>query len=700
MNDQDIFEDDFLDEYQDNNENRSWQLWKRAKFWWLKNVVQGTVGNSMERIGVPLYDLSADGHEIHDDNDNDDEAPMFLSHSSIKNQANIRRLKYVALLSIVTGMIVFLMIKIFDFDPDTYDHRHSQYSASIHPFQTDLDPNIRYNNGTHEFYPINIVIKVDGLNVKSITSDTMPLVTKLYTGEFSESHLLKNNSVMIAQDGMIPIFPLSNDANVWSMMTGLTPGKHGVFFDGDNSTLLSNTFKSKKKHSKLQYQPIWSQMEQTFQNFKVAMDSYFVWNHGNYTPTYYLDREPNKKHAKHSDSETIEWIIDLIDMYDIEKRPQLFLNSFINYASNIYSKGSKGQMDDLRQIDTLVTKLIIELNRRHLLGFTNILLVSNFGFVSTETVPYDHILTLNELLNDDSKIGEDINDRLIRSSQINDNLLSIYVDNKNKNEIYGKLINGPHKDHIQVELKGDLHSSWHLDSYTKNTMDKMGDIMIIPQKGYGFKDSKTKDKMINRYDGKKFKLDSESEYILGGYPFNFIEDETKATPNPPNNGSSVFIGLGPAFSANNNKGTIQTVKRMSNRVIYEILTELCGLSIHDRNIESLQLDIDKDVSIRHITFSDNEHEEQDEQDEQDEQNEEEEIYFSSIVASKSVTMTTSSITTTSSKKSNIVKQTSSLSTSSGSIESGIENIISDGMEVIDEIFQWLHDSLSDLTEKD
>jgi len=640
MNDQDIFEDDFLDENQENHENRSRQLWKRAKFWWLKNIVHGTVGNSMERIGVPLYDLTADGHEIHNDNDSDIdgvEPPMFLDHRSMKNQANLRRLKYIAILSMVTGLLVFLTIKIFDSDPDASDHRHTKYGASNHPFQTEFDPNIKYNNGTHEFYPINIVLKIDGLNVEDIQNDAMPLFSKMYNGEFSESHLLRNNSVMIAKDGMVPVFPLSNDANVWSMMTGLTPGQHGVLFDGDNSTATSRGFVSKKKqrHDKTQFEPIWSRMEQVFQNFKVAMDSYFVWNHGNHTPTYYLDRELKAEHAKRSDSETIEWIIGLIDTYSIQQRPQLFLTSFTNYASKMYSEGTAGKTEELRNIDTLVTKLIIELTRRNLMAFTNVILVSNFGF-TIDTVPYDNILTLNELLNEDSKIGSQINDRLVKSSQINDNLLSIYIDNKNKNEVYNKLISGPHRDHIQVDLKGDSQSEWYTDSNSKNTRDRMGDIMIMPRIGYGFKESKNGDKMSNKYDGTKFKLNSESEYILGGYPLNQsdTDDDDKETGETIKNsdGSSVFIGLGPVFSVtdhnNNGGGTIQFMENMSNRAIYEILTEICGLAMHDRNSESLILDLDKNLSIQHTTFSENEQEEEEDVEQEEEEEEEEEEMYS------------------------------------------------------------------------
>lgn len=724
MNDEDLFQDDFLDEGQINNTHRGQYLWKKTKFWWMKNIVHGTVGNSMERIGVPLYDLNEDGHRI--DNPDDDmlETPMFLGDRSMKNQANIRRLKYITFIATVIGLLVFLTVKVFDSDPDRFDHHkniHNFLQSSI------FNPNIKYNNGTTDFYPINIVLKIDGLHVNSIISndnDSMPLLNKLYEGNIDNSHLLVNNSLFVAKEGMIPVFPLSNDANIWSMMTGLTPGQHGVFYDGDNCT---NVIQTKKRK---QFRPIWRQLETKFQNFKVAMDSYFVSNHGNHTPSYYLERSSSKdkkqknQKTKISDADTIEWILNLIDNKDITERPQLFLTSVTNYADKMYTKGSQDQNHELYKMDILITKLLLNLQRRNLMDFTNIIIVSNFG-LSQEPVPYDKILSLNELLDDDPSTGEDIQDKLIESLDIDDNMISIYVKNKNKNEVYNNLLNGPYNEHFQIELKGDLKSDWFSTSHSTNTIDDMGDILVIPNLGYGFKEN-NKDKIPGKHGNEEFKLKKNNEYLLGGYPYNYSNDtKFKIDSNDKHGGPSVFIGIGPIFSVeedNQNKGvgTVQIVnKRMKNQSVYEIIAEMCGLSYKDRNAESLSMNPnDNDITIKHVAFAEItnddkvpeltnmeiEDNEDDEEDVDDDTNNKQETTMNSVLLTTTKNSPVAIETKTRNDKtaSHITEATSTMSTSTtaptstNKDNSSFDQIISDGMEVIDEIFQWLQDSLNDL----
>ncbi|KAG0663197.1 hypothetical protein C6P45_000896 [Maudiozyma exigua] len=730
MNDEDLYQDDFLDENQTNNVNRGQYLWKKAKFWWMKNIVHGTVGNSMERIGVPLYDLTEDGHRI--DNSDEDilETPMFLGDRAMKHQANIKRLKYITFIATVIGLLVFLIIKVFDSDPDRFDHHQNMHNFLQ---SSTFNPNVRYNNGTTDFYPINIVLKIDGLHVNSIIANdnnSMPLLNKLYQGNIGNSKLLVNSSTFVAQEGMIPVFPLSNDAIIWSMMTGLTPGKHGVFYDGDNCT---NVIETKKRK---QFRPIWRQLETKFQNFKVAMDSYFVSNHGNHTPSYYLERSNSKdkkqknRKTKISDSDTIEWILNLIDNKDITERPQLFLTSFTNYADKMYCKGSQDQNSELYKIDILITKLLLNLQRRNLMTFTNIIIVSDFG-LSQEPVPYDNILSLNQLLDDDPSTGKDIQDKLIESLDIDDNMLSIYVRNKNKNEIYNHLLGGPYNEHFQIELKGDLQSDWYSASHSINTIDDMGDILVIPNAGYGFKEN-NKDKMPGKHRNKEFKLKKDKEYLLGGYPYNYNNDtDFKIDPNDKHGGPSIFIGIGPIFSvpddnSNNGVGTVQIVnKRMKNQSVYEIIAEACGLSYKDRNVESLSMNSNEDdITIKHVTFTEFANDDkipeiteveideiQDEEEEEEDTDDDTNNHNSNLVTiAKSTLLTTSRSSLVpvetglfNGEKTSITTRTTptmstsrAVSTSTNKAGSSFDQIISDGKDVIDEIFQWLQDSLNDL----
>lgn len=601
MNNSDVFDDDFLNsELQDNN-NISWKgnmFWKRIKFWWFRNIVHGKVGNSIERIGIPLYDLNSEGHEMHEE-----QFQFGTQHTKLTG----RKLKISIFSMITISISVFLIVQILKSSGNHYSHKNL--------FSNSFNPSIKYNNGTNDFYPINIVIKINELNTNQIVHDSMPLLTRLYTGDISDTELImKNNSIMSCIDGMESSFPLLNDANIWSMMTGVTPSNHGVIYNGDNCT---NT----------EVMPIWLQMETKFQNFKVAIDSEII-NNDNYKPSYYLDRDDVIR-----DKDMIEWIIELIDYNEIDTRPQLIMGSLIEYSNEMRYNNDEdkktNEIDKLNEIDYLLTILIIQLTRRKLMDFTNIIITSDYGF--SDDIRGNNILNINNIINDDIK---DIN-KLIEDYRVDDNMMSLYINNKNKNEVYNKIIQGPYKDMISVQLKGKL-PKWYDIGTDEN---KLGDIIIIPNDGYGIiSDNKLKQKKI------KLKLDKYHYYKLGG--------------NYNKNHGALFIGIGPFFQQGD-LYSVKLVRNMKNTVVYEIIAEMCGLGSRDRNMVTSTMTTQWEQISR------------------------------TSRTTTSRTSTTSSVISTTA-----VPVTRTDSESATQTENIAHEIISDGMAILDDIIDWLHGALN------
>lgn len=709
MTDSDVFEDDFMPDeaYVPSSATGTGtsatspaQLLRSLKFWFMRHTAGGSrsLAASMERIGVPLYDLTEDGHEIHDnDNDDTDFHPGHYGLRRGRRRISRRALKLGLGATVLACATVFLLVQILR---GGHARAQRQRNSNSHPrFLSDsaLDPNARYSNGTVPFYPLTVVLVAPGLGSRTVMDNAgaMPLLAGLVRGETAGGGLLAGSSLLTAgAEGMAPLFPLTHAANAWSMFSGLEPRAHGVLYDSGAGNATRGVL------------PLWSGVENAFRNFRTAVDSEVLRGTAAetkaYAPAYYLDRQRlNKKKGRRvGDDAMVDWVLGLVDGHGIETRPQLVVASLVEYAETV--RGGNSEVAGsalalaLALTDQTVTRLLVELRRRSMLPFTNVLVVSDYGFAE-EAVRGDHVLDLEDLIPKDTA-------KLVSSYRVDESLMSVSVSRAHKNEVYGALLHNPHNESLQVELGGSMPDEW------KGAMGSTahpGDILVVPREpGWALVDTATK---------RSIRTDEKHWYRLGGYP-----------PSPEN--GALLVGVGPAFArravdvadiaAEQEGGVVPTVRRATqtpqNRVVYALVAEMCGLAANDRNSGYLQ--------ALPLLFESEEIKEPDQQGtEEEEASEEASEEEAPLQQSQSTENTTPSASSTTLTSADTIATSAPATTSpladssetpipptsdspdkegspSSSGSSTLDEIIADGVELVDDIIEWLQTGLSDLVD--
>lgn len=733
MTDSDVFEDDFLPEEQQRATQQAGRNPLRAlRYWWMRLVAgnAGPLAASMERFGVPLYDLTADGHEIHDDNASEYSGDRFSFHRGRRWRPSRRALKLGGAALVLACATVFLLVQILG-----GSHGGRRRSAWEHPRlfgDSALDPNARYSNGSAPFYPLTVVLVVPGLGACTVArhAAAMPLVAQLVRGEpRAGSRLLAGHSLLAGGEaGMRPQFPLTHDAEAWSMFSGLAPGAHGVLYDSEPSNATAGVL------------PVWRGLERAFAStsngFRTAVDSEVVRgiaaDHAKYAPAYYLDRgRPSaggkgkgkgkgKSRAKPvPDAAVVDWVLGLVDSHDISTRPQLVLASLVEY-SEAARRGWSGEAElgegtelaaQLAAVDQIVARLLLELQRRNMRAFSNVLLVGDYAF-ARDAVRGDRVLELADLLPADTA-------KLVSASRVDESLLTLTVPRAHKNEVYGALLHGPHNASLEVELGGSLPAAWKNQGGEKlpgTSGGRPGDILVAPREPGWALVASAKDSGVHR--------DERHWYRLGGYPLG----EGDAFD------GALLAGVGPAFARRKTRdererdgsdGTggdfVNVVRRAreapQNTAVYALIAEMCGLAGRDRNAGYAQADsaLFESVDIVSQETTEQEYEETAEQEQEYDHDSEEdsdhedgkpEEEWPAPPALPSTMATpaaapAATITDISETPSNTPDDSSnnSVNDSDNNGPGGaLDQIIADGAELVDDIIEWLQAGLSDLVD--
>lgn len=524
-------------------------LWTRVKYWWYRNGLGlPAIGTAKWRErGIPLYELDANGvGVVHGDEPSEDftmDTPMHIPW---------RRVMVFVLALCFVGISASLIVSVATTKPRVISHG--------------FDPYIRYSNGSHEFYPLTIMVSLDGFHPSLISKRLTPFLYDLYTLSYE-----RNENITVAPF-MLPCFPSQTFPNHWSIVTGKYPRDHGIvsnlFYDakldmefapGNVDPLLwSNTS-----------EPIWQVLQTAFNYdqkqdwpFKVAthmwpgsdVDFSSLADVPDQRMPYYFDKFDADEKLDHK----IDSILQYIDVDSLDSRPQLILS----YVPQVDSFGHKhgypilaGQekheefADMLMEVDSFLQKLTESLEYRNLSNFTNLLIVSDHGMSNIEFP--ENVLIWEDL------IEEKFNKKRLQNVYNEGPLLAITTVDKNDiNELKRDIQNSLDTNELGSKFKIFLNGNFPERLNYNNLGDsRIAPIWIIPEPGFAIM---TKKNFKNT--GKK-----SHPKTIGSHGYDNFLPEMK----------SMFIGMGPFFR----KGYI---KPFENVEIFDMLLDIFGVSTQDR----------------------------------------------------------------------------------------------------------------------
>lgn len=638
--------EDFMGEGYREMHTYSGRLFQRIKFWWLRNVTSGRtlhqLSKSTHSRGIALYDLDPQGNEIHGkkstdygyprgDNGDDTDlengwGPAIFDVPSLhRGIPFIGRLTVPQLLTAlaVSALVLYFLIEIIITSND--EKRIIMSRINTHGF----NPFITYSNGTSTFNPITIVLKINNFHPSIISEKRTPLLSKLFlrgNGRIEESSVLDGLSVVSAAY-MVPMFPLLDIPNMWSMVTGLYPYNHGHIYDtlkqeekeengeeeeeedndddGDREKDAdrnegSEGYKLVKRrlHARTgKNSPIWSQLQRAYLNdgnyiFKAAVDD--SWSqivelerrkedddlkemNGNIADERLNLYEPFYN-MKGTDKDIVKRIFDLIDFHDVDDRPQLIMDTLVDFETYTFDngydfEGSFNEGDtinefdkELFKLDTLVRDLLYQIKRRNLQEFTNVLLLSNYGINNVEQ---HNIIKYSDLVSKSIR-----KKKIIQSARFEGSMVFISVRGKAKNEVYTDITKNVEQiPGVKVYITGKLPESFKLNGRNKKLNRKLGDIVVIPERGYSIIDDTNK-KQRKKYEKSSKKVGKNRYFGFDGYDYG---DATNVTMR------SLFIGIGPYFKNNETiDGNNAMIRPFENIEVYEMISNICGLNERDR----------------------------------------------------------------------------------------------------------------------
>ena len=576
----DFNEDPFRDDYiTDENALRSGlrSAWTRMKYWFYKNRLKWTnnpiiIGDTKDnrggpnfRRGIPLYELDANGQPI--DSEFGDENDLSLGtgfHSKVPFKIIFR----ILLGSLVFAVFLILLINI------TRPH-HSERVLS-HFGNPNFDPYVKYFNGTHEFFPLTIVISLDGFHPSLISKRNTPFLHDLYE--------LKYNGGMniTSTPFMIPSFPTETFPNHWTLVTGQYPIRHGivsnVFWDPDLSEEFHPGVVDPRIWNNNITEPIWQTVQSAFDGDMPFKAATHMWPGSDVNYTKYNEEKLQPEHkepiaeertpfyfdefdAKEPLSQKLSKIIEYVDMSTLNERPQLILGYVPNVDAFGHKHGYPAESEyyykefteTLGEVDTFLQQLVESLQERNLTDFTNLVIVSDHG-MSNIAVP-SNVIVWEDLL--DEKLRKDY----ISHAYLEGPMMAISLKDSGKiNEVYHNLKTSIDEDRYTVYVNGNFPEEWNFNDRGNH---HMASIWIVPEPGYAVM---KKEQLKRTEKGDHKDKNEEKVFTIGshGYDNNAIDMR------------SVFIGMGPYFP----QGYIEPFQ---NTEFYNLLCDICGVAEKDRN---------------------------------------------------------------------------------------------------------------------
>ncbi|CCE66055.1 hypothetical protein TPHA_0O00860 [Tetrapisispora phaffii CBS 4417] len=575
-------------------------VWNNVKYWFYRNRLYwqsinnnyvGENGTSRDNgRGIPLYDLDNSGGRL----DREHDGSLEFNHSVFNGKHSglssfiIRRKLLIRLISVLALFLTFTMLvsgSIKSTHPDQFTSA-SFLNNLINSH--DFDPYKKYTNGSHPFYPLTMMISIDGFHPALISKKNTPFLHSLYTLE-------KEDYNITSTPYMIPSFPAQTFPNHWSLVTGDYPIDHGIVSNYFHDSVLDDIFEPQNEDPLFWYnasEPIWETIQRAYAKrdssgklidlpYKVATH---MWPGSNVdyskleklinvkvpeerTPFYNV-----KYNQKETFDEKLKNILAYIDVEAISDRPQMILSyipqidafghlngypiSVRNGIDEKNTKSGKAFVKLLKELDTFFETLFMEIKARNIEKFTNVLIVSDHG-MSDIDVP-ENVIPYEELLSAESRKS------LVSHAIYEGPILTLNVDKKATiNSVYQELKRNLNQQllspffniYLSGQFPPEFNYNFDVESKENDILAKrrVPPIWVVPEPGFAIMDSS---------DIKKKK-----DTIIGSHGYNNTHIDMR----------SLFIGVGPYF----NKGYVESFENVE---IYKLLCDISGIKLKDRHI--------------------------------------------------------------------------------------------------------------------
>ena len=396
-------------------------------------------------------------------------------------------------------------------------------------------PVLTFSQEKEEKEPIVILISLDGFRYD-------------YVERFKPQNLTQFISEGVAAESMMPSFPSKTFPNHYTIATGLKPEHHGLvdnsFYDPEkNLTYAIGKKEIVQDGTWYGGTPLWVLAEQ---NDMVAASYFFVGSEANVQgvrPSYYHDYDANVSNLARV-TEVFKWL-ELPE----EKRPRFIAM----YFSDMDDTGHRYGPNNDEKLSQKLTQLDHELGAlfQGLKSYDlniNVIVVSDHGMMEVSAA---HFLNLSELT-------KGIPARIVNNGA----LAHVYLeDQKDKQRVIKALEKSGFPIHItDVDDKENYQDLMY--------KDRIGDILIIPDKNYYLAWETTLTRMNENLD----RLDTD-KFGEHGYSPAFKDMH------------AIFYANGPAFKSGLEIETFQ------NFHVYPLICKILGLPIPeniDGRLEVLQ----------------------------------------------------------------------------------------------------------------
>lgn len=585
------------DYYNNNNRlNNNMNIVQKLRYWWYQKRIDSMEyrNNILQERGIALYELDDQGNPVEvgfnknnnaGSNNNFEPIPL-PDYNNLRRrfrskfeQRNLNFVKWLILIIIIVSMVVYLFVQIVITNKMGKFKYNNGKKKLFNPLK-------KFSNGTHEFNAMSIIINFRSLAPNLITMANTPFLYSLYYGfDF-------NNNTMVSE--LIPNFPYNSITQDWCMVTGQLPRHHGIFndqfwLDDTKSSILTNANNTLNLSK-----PVWTEINDAYdklKNERFTISSFGWNNYINDNITYMIDESNNKKKLRKSKDKFNE-LIDIFDYENITMRPQLNfitideLNNYFNTVEGGKYKNYPTAMNDiLMEMDREVRKFFYQLRHRNMLNFTNVVIVSDIGNndMHLQTNRSKLIQFKDIIGSDDYSKKIELIDHITEYDQSNHvvpiSMISLKISNPtHKNEIYKMLKKRVNFNQIRMFVRDKLPVEFNMTNIISDKIQKrLDDIWLVSQNGY---------KII--LDDYKINLNKQL-YFVDSNTRNIDDNTVSVNRTEPlksiNNLRSIFIGKGPFFEDQNDKHIVNRYKPLNNIAIYDMMTEMVGLSVNDQKVE-------------------------------------------------------------------------------------------------------------------
>ena len=376
----------------------------------------------------------------------------------------------------------------------------------------------RRNSPEQQNKPYVILISADGFRYD-------------YAKKYHATHLLALSTEGVKANAMIPSYPSLTFPNHYTIVTGLYPSHHGLvnnyFYDpGRNASYGMRDTKAVRDGSWYGGTPLWVLAEQQH-----MLTASFFWvgseaNIKGILPTYYYtfnDSIPIDDRIR----DVVNWLLLLPD-----KRPHLitFYLSQADHAGHTYGPDAPETAAAVRWVDSTIQKLTDAVKQTGLA--VNFIFVSDHGMAKIDV---EHTLSIPADIDTSQFI-------IPRGAE----LVELYAKHKDDiGDTYSKL--KKEEKGFTAYLKTDMPARLHYDA-RNDTMDRIGDILLIPTWPQAFNLSRRK-----------------TDIGAHGYDPYLVKDML-----------ATFYAWGPAFRSH------LQIPSFENVNIYPIITKILDLKTNEK----------------------------------------------------------------------------------------------------------------------